>query len=188
MAVSKRTRYEVLRRDSFLCRYCRAEGTQLTVDHVVPVALGGTDAPDNLVAACRDCNAGKAASSPDEATVAQVSDDAVRWAAAMRLAAKKRARSRKAARTYVEKFDEVWRRWHWGEEQHEVPRPADWPISVEAFYTAGLPIEELTDSILIACSRQTLTIDRVWRYMCGIAWNKLADIQKDAAVIFARDL
>jgi 5-methylcytosine-specific restriction endonuclease McrA len=70
MTVSKRARYEVLRRDNHTCRYCggKAPDVALTVDHVTPVALGGTDGPGNLVAACRDCNAGKAASHPDAAT------------------------------------------------------------------------------------------------------------------------
>lgn len=186
MAVSKRTRYEVLRRDAFTCRYCRSADNTITVDHVVPVALGGTDAPDNLVAACRDCNAGKAASSPNEATVAQVTDDAVRWASAMRQAARKRAKSRRAAEAYVDKFDTAWRRWSWGPDNHEVPRPADWPLSIETFYTAGLPLDELIDCVLIACSKQSVTADRIWRYMCGIAWNKLSEIQVDAAAIFGR--
>ena len=56
MAVSKRTRFEVLKRDNYTCRYCRSEENPLTVDHVVPTALGGSDAPDNLVAACKDCH------------------------------------------------------------------------------------------------------------------------------------
>jgi 5-methylcytosine-specific restriction endonuclease McrA len=39
MAVSKRTRYEVLRRDNHACRYCGgiAPDVILTVDHVTPV-------------------------------------------------------------------------------------------------------------------------------------------------------
>ena len=39
MAVTKRTRYEVMRRDNFTCRYCRSTEGELTVDHVTPVAL-----------------------------------------------------------------------------------------------------------------------------------------------------
>src|SRR5690242_10107126 len=71
MAVSKRTRYEVLTRDNHTCRYCGgvAPDVVLTVDHVVPTALGGSDKPDNLVAACKDCNAGKASTSPSASTV-----------------------------------------------------------------------------------------------------------------------
>lgn len=57
MAVSKRTRFEVLRRDNHTCRYCgqAAPDVKLTVDHVTPVALGGTDDPANLVTACAEC-------------------------------------------------------------------------------------------------------------------------------------
>lgn len=75
MAVSKRLRYEVLRRDKQTCQYCgaRAPQTPLTVDHVVPRTLGGSDQPDNLVAACFDCNAGKSSSRPDDALTHAVS-------------------------------------------------------------------------------------------------------------------
>lgn len=33
MAVTKRTRFEVLRRDNYTCRYCRSTDGALTVDH-----------------------------------------------------------------------------------------------------------------------------------------------------------
>ena len=89
MAVSKRTRFEVLRRDNYTCRYCGASApeVQITVDHVVPVALGGSDDPTNLACACWACNSGKASTKPDEQTVADVSEDAIRWAKAMQSAA-----------------------------------------------------------------------------------------------------
>lgn len=85
MAVSRRLRYEVLRRDNHTCRYCGASApdVKLTVDHVVPVALGGSDEPDNLATACQPCNAGKTSSSPDAPLVADVEQDALRWAKAM---------------------------------------------------------------------------------------------------------
>src|SRR5690606_40826449 len=51
----------------------------LTIDHVLPVALGGSDDPSNLVAACRDCNAGKSSAAPDAETVAEVEVDSARW-------------------------------------------------------------------------------------------------------------
>lgn len=60
MAISKRLRFEILRRDGFKCRYCHGAEVLLTVDHVTPISLGGTDHPSNLVACCDDCNTGKA--------------------------------------------------------------------------------------------------------------------------------
>jgi hypothetical protein len=61
VSVGKRLRFEILKRDGFRCRYCGAlaVSTLLHVDHVVPKAEGGTDVPENLIAACADCNLGK---------------------------------------------------------------------------------------------------------------------------------
>ncbi|MFE4420379.1 HNH endonuclease [Streptomyces sp. NPDC056817] len=77
MAVSKRLRYEILRRDRYTCRYCGASAPDapMRVDHVTPVALGGTDHPSNLVAACEPCNSGK--TSTIEGFVDAVQDDSV---------------------------------------------------------------------------------------------------------------
>ena len=59
---SARLRFLVLERDGFACHYCgrKAPDVELHVDHVVSIARGGTNDPDNLVTACRDCNLGKA--------------------------------------------------------------------------------------------------------------------------------
>ncbi|MGW0904953.1 HNH endonuclease [Streptomyces sp. NPDC002853] len=74
MAVSKRLRYEILRRDNHACRYCgaTAPNVKLNVDHVIPTSLGGSDKPDNLVTSCSPCNAGKTSSLPDAQPVADV--------------------------------------------------------------------------------------------------------------------
>ena len=108
MTVSKRTRFEVLRRDNYTCRYCRSADNPLRVDHVTPVALGGTDNPTNLVAACQDCNAGKASSSIDAETVADIRDDAVRWSAAMQKAAAMLEEQASASEQYLGAFLNVW--------------------------------------------------------------------------------
>lgn len=61
--LSPRMRFAVFQRDKFTCVYCGAkgEGVRLTVDHVHPVALGGSDDMENLATACSECNAGKGA-------------------------------------------------------------------------------------------------------------------------------
>ena len=61
--LSKRTRFEIFKRDGFRCVYCGTTPVQsaLRVDHVIPVAENGTNVPENLVTSCHDCNAGKAA-------------------------------------------------------------------------------------------------------------------------------
>jgi hypothetical protein len=86
MSVSKRLRYEILRRDNHACRYCgdAAPGVKLNVDHVIPKALGGSDKPTNLVTSCAACNAGKTSSMPDAQPVEDVDQDAFRQAVAAR--------------------------------------------------------------------------------------------------------
>lgn len=60
-SISKKTRFEVFKRDSFACQYCgkHAPEVVLHVDHIVPVAQGGGYDLANLVTACVDCNLGK---------------------------------------------------------------------------------------------------------------------------------
>jgi len=57
--------WQVYRRVGFKCEYCGGE-RPLTIDHYVPVELGGTDELSNLKAACRSCNKRKGNMSPDE--------------------------------------------------------------------------------------------------------------------------
>jgi hypothetical protein len=54
---------QVAARDCGYCRYCGKRMTRegLSYDHVVPVSRGGQEDVENLVQACRICNAKKAA-------------------------------------------------------------------------------------------------------------------------------
>ena len=60
-SIAKKTRFEVFKRDKFTCQYCgrMAPDVILEVDHIKPVAEGGTNAMINLITSCRDCNRGK---------------------------------------------------------------------------------------------------------------------------------
>ncbi len=59
--ISKKVRFEVFKRDRFTCQYCgrKAPDILLQLDHIEPVAKGGTDDIINLVTSCFDCNMGK---------------------------------------------------------------------------------------------------------------------------------
>lgn len=61
MAVSKKDRFEVFKRDNFTCQYCgrSAPDVILHADHIDPKAKGGKDDILNLITSCFDCNAGK---------------------------------------------------------------------------------------------------------------------------------
>jgi hypothetical protein len=60
--LSSRLRTLVYRRDGYACVECAEDDiTRLTIDHRVPVALGGGNDPGNLRTLCRDCNSRKGA-------------------------------------------------------------------------------------------------------------------------------
>lgn len=185
MAVSKRLRHEVMRRDNHQCRYCGATApdVKLTIDHVTPVSLGGQDVPQNLVTACVDCNAGKSATPPDAALVAAVDEKAVEWAQAMQVAVEQRAAELAAERGRTDRFDQEWRRWNAG--GAEVWRAQNWRASVLRLLAAGLTDDFLVDAIGIAM-RSKAGPAETWRYFCGVCWREIDKIQSSARDIVGR--
>ena len=63
------TRRNVYARDGNVCQYCgkRLAAHQLTIDHVIPRSLGGTESWSNLVTACMPCNTRKGGRTPRSA-------------------------------------------------------------------------------------------------------------------------
>jgi hypothetical protein len=209
MAVSKRLRFEILRRDNHQCRYCGATAPDatLTVDHVIPEALGGSDDPANLVAACAECNAGKSATPPDAALVADVAADAERWAGAIKVAAAQRRDKEVelsrwftktwyvAADTLLIAFNKEGRRIigkgsaRMYLEIHEFPqvftlkaphRPPEYLTSVQNFLAAGLEREDIERLVATAMASSAHRDDK-WRYFCGCCWRVIREIQEAAA-------
>jgi len=70
-STGKRLRFSIFARDNFTCRYCgvQADNAVLVLDHVIPVAKGGTSDEANLITACESCNQGKAAQLINEAAL-----------------------------------------------------------------------------------------------------------------------
>ena len=60
-SIGKRQRFRVFARDGYTCRYCGGQppGVKLVIDHMIPVAEGGTNDDDNLITSCEPCNQGK---------------------------------------------------------------------------------------------------------------------------------
>lgn len=63
------TRANIYARDNHTCQYCSVQflPDDLTFDHVVPVAHGGTRGWENIVTCCVPCNRKKGARTPQEA-------------------------------------------------------------------------------------------------------------------------
>lgn len=56
------TKRNIFLRDQYVCQYCgiSVKESEATLDHVLPVSLGGRASWDNLATACKPCNYKKA--------------------------------------------------------------------------------------------------------------------------------
>lgn len=187
MAVTKRLRFEILKRDDHKCRYCGAAApdVNLTVDHVLPTALGGTDDPSNLVAACSDCNTGKSSVSPDSPLVGQVAEDAERWARAIETVTIAWLCEREEMDELLDEFESDWTHWSFGGNS-QVPRPVSWRDSVEHFMRLGIARDALFHFIGVAMRNQRVVASETWVYFCGCCWRHIESIQRDAKALLAR--
>lgn len=68
-AIGGALQWKIWRRDGFKCMYCGVDGDEnhpLTVDHFIPIELGGTDEINNLISSCRMCNKQKGSLPPKQ--------------------------------------------------------------------------------------------------------------------------
>lgn len=192
MTISRRLRFEILRRDGHTCRYCGAIAPDvvLTVDHVVPQALGGSDEPSNLVTACQPCNAGKSSIAPDAAIVADVDAASLLFARAIERAAEIRRQDAADMADQLQRFRAYWSTWGWTDAEtgkrvrveDEYPLtaslPHDWRPSIERFIANGLAFEDLEH--FVAETMQYYKPDDYFRFFCSKCWNEIGARQEMA--------
>jgi hypothetical protein len=169
--LSTRTRFEVFKRDGFVCFYCGRHPPDVTleVDHFDPVAEGGTNDPDNLVTSCFDCNRGKAAV-PLSSVPPSLNDKAV-------LIAEREAQ----LRGYYEIMDqqrqrvqdEVWEVMHIFDERAKTFR-RDWLLSIQRFIER-LDRYAVIDAMTMARAKVPFHDNGRFRYFCKVCWNKITE-------------
>lgn len=174
-AVSKKTRFEVFKRDGFKCMYCGAHppAVMLHLDHVNPVALGGINHTDNYVTACEPCNLGKGAtplsavpqSLADKAAETKEREDQIKGYQAVMADVRGRIEmeSRKVLHVLdVEFFDDA------------IPR--DWRRSTN-YFVETLGFDACLQSMERAVSKCRESRESAFRYFCGTCWSKLREAQ-----------
>lgn len=189
MAISKRLRFEIFKRDKFTCVYCGATPPALLeIDHIEPRAGGGSDDPSNLVTACKDCNLGKSDRPLDDA-LPQIRQEAIDEL-------QERVEQIRAYRRWRTEFDDelhleltaVWQAWidefegyiskeKDGEVFHS-PR-VDFPSeSAVLEYLQDLPTSDVIEAVRIArwkWRKGDLGNHDVARYFCGVCRRKLRE-------------
>lgn len=186
MAISKRTRFEILRRDEHTCQYCGAKAPEVTlhIDHVVPVALGGSDKPENLVAACKDCNVGKSSIAPGSPLVQKLSAEASAYALGM---ADKMTRFRadvESLEDYETEFVDLWNAWGRGSDDNRttMPLPHDYRMTLFRWKQMGIPLGVYELAIPTAMTKRSIADEARFKYFAGIVWNMVNQREIDYSV------
>lgn len=171
--LSKKVRFEVFKRDGFVCQYCGAHppSVVLEVDHIIAVANGGGDEMDNLITACLPCNRGKGAvalnvapqSLAEKAAEIAEREEQLRGYAAVLDARRQRL------------MDDVWRVIeHWQGDVDKVP--GDTFSSVKMFIER-LGVHEVLDAVDIMHGARIRGVRHQLRYLAGICWNKIRRLE-----------
>lgn len=168
-SLSKKTRFEVFKRDGFKCQYCGAHppSVLLHVDHIKPVAEGGRNDHDNLVTACEPCNLGKGARSLS--VVPESLADKAKNIAEREEQLRGYQQILESKRDRIE--EELWR-------VAEVVDPGssesgmnrDWTTSIRRF-NEKLGVHAVLEAADIARAKYPYGGKRTFLYFCGICWN-----------------
>jgi hypothetical protein len=170
-AMSQKTRFEVFKRDGFVCQYCGSHppAAILHVDHIVPVAGGGENDMDNLVTSCSVCNSGKGANSleavpqglADRAKVVKEQEAQLRGY--HDVIASRRTRiddqSWQVAEVFMDAYGKT--------DILKVNRQ-----SIKQFLEK-LDVHELIEAMEIATAKKPYSEHTGWKYFCGICWTKI---------------
>lgn len=176
MAISKRLRFEILRRDNHTCQYCgeKAPDVTLHVDHVKPKTLGGSDGPENLVAACKDCNAGKTSSSLDAPLVAAIAERNLDWEIKAQVLSANLRGTLERDQEYCSEFDEMWTC-----AADNTGLDAVWPFgyqgSVMRWASMGYPLEAMDVAIETAFAANRVSAADKFQYLAGIIWRQIKE-------------
>ena len=170
ITISKKTRFEIFKRDRFRCVYCGAvpsETVLLECDHIKPVAEGGTNEAENLVTSCGNCNRGKGAtplSSVPQSLAEKAAEVAEREAqirAYYKILEAKKARKDDELRSIADVFMK-----RFGDEEIQRTRLA----SIRSFLQR-LDYFEVLEAMEIAVDK-TNSPYQSFKYFCGVCWRR----------------
>lgn len=178
MAVGKRTRFEIFKRDGFQCMYCGKTPPQavLECDHIHPVSLGGSDDTENLITSCEDCNRGKS-NIPLESVSKTLIEQQQRQIELKQQFSEYNQFLEQQREVEDERVEQIGTFWF-----DSIKRKksnlifAGTRISSVRTFLRKLPFVEVKEAVELAISRKPCTIKNdhdTWKYFCGICWTKI---------------
>lgn len=169
--LSKKTRFEVFKRDGFSCQYCGANppNVVLECDHIDSVSKGGSNEIDNLITSCFDCNRGKSNIKLNKIALSVVEKHNILVEKDLQFKEyQKLVRSfERKLRKQENSVEEIYSSWF-----------NDWVLtdrykkSTIRQFIDKLGLIEVKDAMSIACSK-IKDEDDCLKYFCGICWSKI---------------
>jgi len=177
--ISAKTRFDVFKRDGFLCAYCGAHPPEvlLHVDHIIPVFEGGGNDQDNLITSCERCNLGKGKESLEKVPMSLADK------------AKETAEAEQQIRGYqdvmegrrVRLDDESWLiAMNFMDAYGDKSIDKAWFRSIKTF-VEKIGYHATLDAMDMATAKPDWWArERTFRYFCGICWSKVKEAQNGA--------
>lgn len=166
--ISKKTRFDVFKRDGFICQYCgdSPPSVVLEVDHLKPVASMGTNQIDNLITSCFDCNRGKGSRELSQIPanfkekldlITEREEQLKEYEKVLRSVRRRKQRS-------IDQVVEIYSQYYPG-----------YTLSASARRSVGLFLDRLTTSEVIDALEKAISRKPShhvsFKYFCGICWN-----------------
>jgi len=174
MSLSKKIRFEVFKRDGFICQYCGGHPPAiiLEVDHIIPVSKKGTDDIDNLVTSCFDCNRGKSnreLTSLPQSTIEKTEE--LKEKEEQYLEYKKiQTKIKKRIQKEISDIDEIYTSYF-----------PEWCLNDRfkngslSLFLKMLGVTRVEQAMHLACGRINDDAKAI-KYFCGICWNRIKDM------------
>lgn len=172
-SISKKTRFEVFKRDSFTCVYCgnTPPAVVLELDHIIPVSKNGKNDIDNYATSCFECNRGKGARELTELpkTVQEKHKDGLEREEQLK-AFKKFITVVKRRKTQdINKISSIF-----SDEFPERELTDRFKRTSVGMFLEKLPFHEVEEAMYLSCDRIDNPPDAA-KYFCGVCWRKVKD-------------
>lgn len=169
--ITKKTRFEVFKRDGFQCAYCGRTPPEITleIDHIEPISKGGKDDMENLLTSCFDCNRGKKNIRLDkiptklEENIEVIKEKEEQYKEYKKLLNKIEKRIQKEINEIDDIYNSYFPEYRFSEKFKE--------LTIKRFLNQ-LSTQEIKEAIYLACDK-TKDSYRSIPYFCGICWNKI---------------
>lgn len=170
--LSKKTRFEVFKRDAFTCQYCGSQppAAVLEIDHIEPVSSGGSNDQENLLTACFDCNRGKGSESlrsipsslVDQAEL--LAEKEAQLTAYRKLIAARKRRETRDINSIEKALQESY------PDNYLSKKSRD---SIRIQFLPKLDVSTVRDNMLKACMKRSDDPHAAFKYFCGICWTQI---------------